>query len=327
MPLGVGASGFMSAGRETTFNTPATPTDVIGLVSETVQDQEEKLPHQAVLGAREINNMSLGVRDIQGPFTYEANPDNLGLILWAALGVEAAPVQVPTTLAYDHDFTPAQNDVDLGSLTLEIDRGLGTSDVFTYGGCVVNSWGMTAQKGSLVNVDVEVFGASELDEQTRTALTIPTLLPYTFSMGNLAIDTVDVAFCNQFSMSIVNNLDTDGGFVLDNSRERNHIYKTTLEISGSMEFEWTALSDAERDAFRDNDTKQLTLTVTSTEEVDTGLYYSMTIDIPKCKYTAAFPNITGRDRVPFTVDWMAIYDATNTIKVTLRDARTTKWGV
>ena len=327
MPLGVGAAGFMSIGRETTFKTPATRDTVIGLVSESVQNQVEKLPAQAVLGAREINNMYLGVEDIQGPFTYEANPDNVGLLLYHALGVEAAPQQVASSLAYDHDFTPAQNDVDLGSFTAEIDRGLGASDVFVYAGCVINSWGITAQKGSLINIDIELLGGTETPGQTRTSLAIPTLLPYTFSMGNLAIDTVDVGYCNQFTMTLNNNLDAEGGFVLDSSRQRNHIYKQTLEVSGSLELEWTALSDAQRAAFTANTTKQLTLTIVSTEAIDTGLFYTLTIDIPKCKYTAAFPNIAGRDRVPFTVDFMAIFDATNTIKITHRDARTTKWGV
>jgi hypothetical protein len=39
------------------------------------------------------------------------------------------------------------------------------------------------------------------------------------------------------------------------------------------------------------------------------------------------PSLSDRGRTPFAVNFEAIYDVTNYIKITHRDARVTKWSV
>jgi len=241
------------------------------------------------------------------------NPDNIGLLLYMALGAEADPAQVDETTAYDHDFTPAGTDTDLGSFTLEIERDI---TCCIYAGCTVNNMTLTAAKGSLVTADFEIVGKSELDDQTAQEL----------SPGSLAIDTVDVAYVNSFNFTYGNNLDVDGGFVLNASRNRSHAYKQGGTLTGSMELEWTSDSDALRDAYLDNTQKQLTLTITSTEAIETGYYYTLTVDIPKVHIMGDPPVLSSRDRTPFTVNFEAVYDATNFVKITHRDAQDTKWS-
>ena len=90
--------------------------------------------------------------------------------------------------------------------------------------------------------------------------------------------------------------------------------------------EWTSDSDDIRDAYLDNTQKQLTLTITSTETIESGYYYTLTIDIPKVHILGDPPTLNARDRLAFTANFEAVYDSTNFIKITLRDARTTKWS-
>ena len=323
MPLGIGAAAKAGIKKETTWGTAVTVDQFLELISEDVKNNVEKIQAGFLFGSRNQYKIYNGIEDVNGSFSMVVNPDNIGLLLYMALGVEADPAQVGTSTAYDHDFTPADTSTDLGSFTLEIDRDI---TCCIYAGCTVNNMTLTAAKGSLVTADFEIVAKSELDDQTAQSLTPSTKIPYTFHFGSMAIGGSDVAYVNSFNMTYGNNLDADGGFVLNGTTNRAHAYKTVGTLTGSMELEWTGTSDALRDAYLDNTQKQLTLTITSTEEIETGYYYTLTIDIPKVHIMGDPPVISTRDRTPFTVNFEAVYDSTNFVKITHRDALTTKWS-
>jgi len=132
---------------------------------------------------------------------------------------------------------------------------------------------------------------------------------------------------NSINLVLANALDSDGGFVMDGNNYRNHLNKQTVALTGSMELEYTSTSDTERDKYRDNTQRYLQLIFTSTEQIEAGYYYTMTWDIYAVHYLTAHPQISGRDRIPFSVDFEAVRDASNGLcTCTLRDARTTKWS-
>ena len=323
MPLGIGAAGRAGIAKETTWGTAVTVDTFIELLTEDVRNNVEKLEAGFLMGSRNNYKYYKGIEDIGGTFSMVLNPDNIGLLLYMALGAEADAAQVDATTAYDHDFTPADTGTDLGSFTLEIERDI---TCCIYAGCTVNNMTLTAAKGSLVTADFEIVGKSELDDQSPQSLSPSSKIPYMFHQGSLAIDTSNVAYVNSFNFTYGNNLDTDGGFVLNGSRNRAHAYKQGGTLTGSMELEWTSDSDALRDAYLDNTQKQLTLTITSTETIEAGYYYTLTVDIPKVHIMGDPPVLSSRDRTPFTVNFEAVYDSTNFVKITHRDARDTKWS-
>lgn len=447
MPIGIGADAIVGIKKETSFGAGGTPVDTyLELISENIKDAIERIPAPYVFGSRNIHKYYEGAHDVGGPFSIVVNPDNIGLLLFLALGAEANAAQVlgltaevteitceadaagslsgeyitiddPTTpyyawfdvagkgsidpavsgktgiivgiaedatatevatavaaaingeadfgagsaaavvtvtnandgaatdatngdtgwavspnvttqgsggAAYDHVFTPAAPAVDLGHFAMEIDRGI---DCSVYTGMTINNFTLSATKGSLVTAGFEIVGKQETDGQTPTGgLTPSTKKPYTFQMGSVKIVDTAVAWVNSFSLTYGNNIDADGGFVLNASPYRAHAYKTTGTLTGTLECEWTAASDEMRDHYIANTPKRIQLIFTSTELVEAGYNYTLSIDIPITHIMGDPPAVSGRDRIAFTVNFEAVYDSTNFIKITHRDARTTKWS-
>jgi len=226
--------------------------------------------------------------------------------------------------AYDHIFTPAGAAVDLGSFVYHIDRHI---ENFKYTGCMVNNFSLKATKGSLVFADFDILAKAEDDAAGAFpgGVTPSVRNPYVFHMGSMNIAGA-VTYVKSFDFTHSWHLDEEGGFVLDGSDTRHHCYKTIETLTGSMELEWTAASDAMRDAYLDNTQKALILTFTSFEAIEAGIYYTLTIEIPKVHILGDPPVISSRDRTPFTVNFEATYDATNFIKITHRDAKNAKWS-
>jgi len=451
--IGIGAGGQAGIIKEGSYGGGGTVDTFLELISEDVRLEQEKIPSAAVISERYMNKYINGAHDVQGSFTIEVNPDNIGLLMYMALGVEANASQVTgataevtditceadtggslsgeyitfsapagdfyawfdvddqgsddpapggtgiavgfpvnTTAdnvaaalataidananfgasaaaavvtitnasngavtdatngdtgwstapdvttqgsggaAYDHVFTPAASGTDLGSFLLEIDRGLGTSNAFKYDGMKVNTMTLNAAKGSLLTAAFDCFGQQETDNISPQTLNPSTLLPFTFSSGTLKIDDqggtpAAVAYVNSINLVLANALDSDGGFVMDGNNYRNHLNKQTVALTGSMELEYTSTSDTERDKYRDNTQRYLQLIFTSTEQIEAGYYYTMTWDIYAVHYLTAHPQISGRDRIPFSVDFEAVRDSSSGLcTCTLRDARTTKWS-
>lgn len=228
-------------------------------------------------------------------------------------------------IAHDHVFTPADGATDLGSFAYFIDRHIKT---FLYKGCVVNNFSMRATKGSFVFADFDILAKSENDNAGAFpgGVTHSTKHPYIFHMGAIMIDDSPVVFVKSFDFTHGWNLDAEGGFVLNGEDTRAHCYKTTGKLTGKMELEWTAASDAMREAYRDNTQKKLELRFTSHEEIEAGYYYELKTEIPKVHILGDPPVISSRDRIPFTANFEAAHDVTNFIKITHRDARNTKWS-
>jgi len=444
--IGIGADTVVGIKKESSFGAGGTPVDTyLELISENVKDTIEKIPAPYVFGSRNIHKYFHGAHDIGGPFSIVVNPDNIGLLLFLALGVEGNATQVlgevaevteitcgadtsgslsgeyillssktvdyyawfdvddagsadpavsgrtgivvgitendantvvATALAaainalgafgasaasevvtitnavdgaatdatigdtgwaaanitqqgsggaaYDHIFTPAGPTVDLGHFAMEIDRGI---DCSVYTGMTIDTFTLTATKGSLLTADFATFGKQEADGQSPTGgLTPSSRLPYTFQMGSVKIVDTAVYWVNSFTLTYVNALDAEGGFVLGASSYRNHLNKTTGLLTGTLDCEWTSASDEMRDHYIDNTPKRIQLILTSTELIEAGYYYTLSIDIPITYIMGEPPAVGSRERIPFTVNFEATYDGTNYWKVTHRDARTTKWS-
>jgi hypothetical protein len=225
--------------------------------------------------------------------------------------------------AYDHVFTPAAVGVDLGSFALEIERG-GTCCL--YNGCVVNEIKFAATRENPLQCTLGLFAQLETDDQTATVLTPSTKIPYLFTHATVKLDTAAIAYVNSFELTYTNEVDADGGFVVNGTAYRAHCYKTTGLLTGSMELEWTSAADTFRDAYLDNTSMKLEFIFTSTEAIEAGYYYTMSIEIPIAKILGEPPVLSDRGRTPFTVNFEAIYDSTNYVKITHRDARSSKWS-
>jgi hypothetical protein len=309
---------------ESAYGSGGTPVSIfLPIISTDMKPNIEKIASPAMFGSRNTQTYYHGKQDPSGSVTLMADPDNIATFVYAALGAEAAAAQVLATSAYDHVFTPAASTVDLPSFAMEIDRE-GTCSLYT--GCVVNEFTLSASLGNPLQCILGLFAKTEADDQSATTLSPSTKLPYLFSHGIVKVDTTQKYYVNSLEFKYSNEVDSEGGFTLNGTAYRHHAYKTTGICTGTMECEWTSDSDALRDAYMDNTSVKLEFIFTSTETIEAGYYYTLSIEVPIAKILGEPPNLSDRGRTPFTVNFEAIYDVTNYIKITHRDARTTKWS-
>jgi Fe-S cluster assembly iron-binding protein IscA len=300
------------------------PDTYLEVISEDIKSNIDYIEAPYVFGGVGPRTFYEGSHDVNGSFTMVVNPDNIGLLLYCTLGAEAAASQVGSTTAYDHVFTPAGAGTDLESFAMQIERGGSCSE---FSGCTVNSMELSASKGSLVQAVFNIVAKDETDDQTAATLTPSTKTPFNFHHATIELDDSSVTYVNSATLTYTNNIDADS-FTMNGTKYRGHAYKMNRMVEGTLECEWDSNSDALRDAYMDaGASKKLELIFTSTETIEAGYYYTLTIEIPKIVILDAYPNISGRtDRTPLSVNFQGIYDSTNFVKVTLRDAQTTQYS-
>jgi hypothetical protein len=326
MALGIGAYTEAAIIEEASYAAGGTYDTFLELrAEETVQKNQEKIDGDYLFGSPILLKTFNGVEAPAGVIPIVANPDNIPVLMFLSLGAEAAASQVGSTTAYDHDFTPAGSATDLKSFAFEIHRDL---HAFEYVGGKVNSVTFKAAKGSFVHADFDCIFQTEDDTHTWTdAVAKSTKLPYSFHMATLKIDTAAVAYVNSCEITHSWNLDVEGCHRMDGNAYIGEPWKTVENISGSLGCEWTSTSDVLRDAYLDNTAVQVTLEIVSTEEIETGYYYTLTIDIPITYFIGDPPVVSDRGRIPFTANFVGAYDSTNNIKITTRDASNSVWKI
>jgi len=318
MAIGVGHNSYLGVAKETTYGVGVAPATFIEYTDESIANTINPITSGALVGSRFKNSILMsGIIDIGGNFKFEANPDNVGLIIGAALGSETT-TQVGTTTAYDHVITPADS---LPSLSIEIGRDVKVS---RYAGCVIDGLTFNADINSILSIEAAIKGASENDSVSAATASYSSKLPYIFTMGTIKIDTVTVAYVKNLSLSLANNLFGDR-YVLNGSQERVGLQPQGSQVTGSMELEFTSDGYAQRTKYLNGTAVALQIIFTSTEEIETGYYYTLTIDVPYIKYQKADANVGGPDVIPFSVDFEAYQPSGDIMTVTLRDARTTNW--
>jgi len=219
----------------------------------------------------------------------------------------------------------APDTTDLDSFVLEVGKEIRQ---MRYAGVMVNTMALSAAKGSILKATFGVLGQSEDDAVgIAPGIAYSPRLAYVFDHGLLKIDDGVVAYVKSFDLTLDNLLAADG-YMLDGSNQRGSLNKQGINLTGTMTLEYTAAAYAQRTAYLDNATKWLTLIFTSTETIEAGYFYTMTVDIKYVKYIEAGDDIGGRDAIPLTIGWTAKAPAAGQefIKVTLRDALAAKWS-
>jgi len=321
--VGAGAA-IAEYNLEASYGNAGTFDVALDLVDESMRENTEPLRSGVVMGSRAHTTYHLGSKGASGDIKFIANPDNLPEILYAALGTEAAEAQVDETTAYDHDFTPEAAGGDLPSLHVGIDKH---GSQYAYPGVMINTLTLEFTKGDYLYVTLGTLAQKELDDQSSLeGLSLSTKLPYIGDYVSLEIGGVAKTYGISGSLTINNFLDEEASYRLTGDRFRSEPRPQTFMVSASIEIEWESGSDALRDAIRDNTDTQVTFVITHETAIEAGYYYTLTIDIPTAKIIGELPVVSTRDRIPFPLTIEGVYNATNLVKVTHRDAKDAKWS-
>lgn len=226
--------------------------------------------------------------------------------------------------AYDHDFTPVAAGGDLPSLHFGIDKH---GSQYAYPGTVINTITFEFAKGDYLYVTLGNLAQKEKDDQSSLqGLNLSSKKPYIGDFASLEVGGVAKTYGISGSITINNFLDEEASYRLTGDRYRSEPRPQTFMVTANLEIEWESGSDALRDAIRDNTDQHVAIVVTNEEAVESGYYYTLTIDIPTAKIIGDLPVLSTRDRIPFSLTIEGVYNATNLVKVTHRDGKTTKWS-
>ena len=160
MPTGTALDAQIGYVAESAWNTAATVTRFIPLVSETLKAEISPIESADIITGRQVptsQQWAQGNKTVGGDVQHEFYVDATGLLLRAAFGTVNTAAAGGTGV---HTFWPASPSV---SLTAQVGRPLvyGTVQPFTYTGCKVQSWELAGAAGEFLTWGMSLMGAEE----------------------------------------------------------------------------------------------------------------------------------------------------------------------
>jgi hypothetical protein len=259
---------------------------------------------------------TMGIRT-ENSLSFLARPDDIGIFLKAAFGVEGTPDTDNGVTT--HRFTPVGNGLTsyLPSMTFMLDK---KTDVFVYTGCKINSLSFSAAQEDFLNVDLEMYGKDELTGGTLSSLTPSPLKAFVFHGGKVSLAGVEMADITSISFSYNNNLEntlqtTSTGLYYKEPQPN------TREINVDLEMLYG--SDAEtwrRNWFKTDDVLSVKLEFESVEEITAGNPYTLTIEVPAAQCSEASMAVGDANGIKQSATLVGIDNSVNTlITVTLKN--------
>lgn len=210
---------------ETAFKTPGTTGQQLSVVSCGVVPQQARQQSGTLTGLRGQARSVTGAKNVTGPISIEAAPEDIGLYLKHLIGA-------PTTTGagpYQHVFQPAASGANAlpGSFALQYNYGnaiASASQFLRLLGCRVSSGTFNFTPNGLQTVQLDVLGSDWLQSNTDLDST-PVQVGHTnWESVNLSVvlgggSPLSVCF-SALSLTINNDLDTEkyclsGGGVRD----------------------------------------------------------------------------------------------------------------
>lgn len=199
MAIPSGLAAQLGVAEETTWGTVVTPSRFYEFRNESLAQTIERMESQGLRAGTRVlrsDRWVAGQKEVGGNIEMEVANRSFGLWLKHALGTIATtqPDAVNDPTVYDHTATPG--DLPVG-LTTQVGRPdeAGTVHPFTYHGCRVASWELSANVGEIGVLSVSLTGE---DEDTSTALAAAsypaglTLLTFVEATLQIAAASVDV---------------------------------------------------------------------------------------------------------------------------------------
>ncbi len=316
-----GSGAKLQVGVQSNWSTIVAQTKAISITKEGLKYVPTYKARDALLGERGPGSMDiLGVK-VEGDFSCLCYPDEIGVLLSAIMGAEASPAAVSGSAVYDHVFTPMSAAVasSLPKLTISVDRVAG---ICGYIGCKLDTMSLEIKKLDYLRATFSMRGYDE-DTDTMDALSLSTKKPLSFAMGAATLGGAAYEI-EEATLKFDNKLEDELHTLYAAGTKMREIEAQGAELTGSVTVLYDTTSHATRSTvFKGGTTTALAFTFTSSDEVLTGKYYTLTISIPVVYITDASPTVENRERLRQTFEIQAAGNPICTI--TLRDGQATKY--
>ncbi len=312
-------------GKETTYGTVAAGTNQIKIASESLKYVADKKNEGLLTGGKAAGKTFTMSKKIEGNISTVAKPDEVGLFLALALGVEANPVVAGGgTLAYEHTFTAIGNGEtdNLPSATGLIDR---IAEQYSYSGLVLDELSFDASPGDFLKIDCKFMGKEEASSATLATLTPSALKSFRFAHGSYKLQGSTLADVTSIKFNYANKAEalqtSSTGYFFTQAKAG------AREITADVEVVYSAASDTIYNTlFKTDDIVSLELTFTSDEIIELATPYSLVITIPNCQINECSVNVGGAETIKQSMKLQAIEEGTDDlIEAVLTNARATKY--
>jgi hypothetical protein len=294
------------------YGTAATMTHQIKIASEDFKFTPTKKQEGVLTGNIGAGYFqSMGIRT-ENSLSFLARPDDLGLFLKAAFGVETVATDSDSGIS-THTFTPLGNGLTdyLPSLTFSFDKKAG---IFVYTGCKINSLSFSCAQEDFLNIDLDIFGSDETYGSTLGTIVPSILKPFTFNGGKVYLAGSEMADITSADFSYNNNLEntiqtTSTGLYYKEPQPNTREITLDLEMLYSTEAEqWR------RDWFKTDDVLTAKLDFTHVSKIgETTEKYKLTINIPATQCTECSMAVGDANGIRQSASLVGIDNSVNTL--------------
>jgi hypothetical protein len=282
MAVGIGLTGFIGYGKETTYGTSVARAHFLEINEEDIVSEEPKIESAALaqVGIRSTKVAQGGIA-ISGNFGFDAQYGGWERLLRQLMGtiVSSQPDVTSNATVWDHTFTIA-DELPTG-LTIEVFRGTETfltepNKSFLYTGCLITSMDLSCGVDDLLKVSFSIMG----QDVSRVAKSTPSYSSTelaVYHQGTVQWNGEDVEASN-FQLTLNNALEARPklGSRLTRAPKRSG----KLDVSGSFQAEFVHFNQF--DDFRNATNRQMVITFLG--PIITGTFrYTITITIAIAK--------------------------------------------
>lgn len=229
-----GADGQIGWKSESTVGTAVTVDTFLPIRSENIKQNIEYLDTQTISARKVLRLTKQGRKSIEGSVTTELPNTDIATFLKHAFGAVSTTGAGP----YEHTFTPS--DTQGSSLTIQVGRPATTGTVhpFTYAGCKVSQWEISAAVGEIAMLDFSVVGMSETTGDALASASYDSSWePFVFTEASLTIDGSAVGTVRDLTLSGNNAIELRHRLGSATSKEPLEIGLRTYEGSVTTDFD------------------------------------------------------------------------------------------
>lgn len=291
----------LQIGKETTWGTAATPTVEIDMISEEFGEEMMVNTEPTLVGKATAGRSDIMGKKVPGGFTMLVKPDNIGLILACALGVEADSSHVASGV-YDHAFSLITgSSATLPFFTAVVDKKTGAKGFVSN---KINSLAFECPSNDYLTAKVASIGRAEASDSLES-LTLSSLRAFNFNDMTVEVDDAILNEVLSCTITLNNNLEDDL-FVADGSEYMIEIDRQRREVTVEMEVLWNSDIDTIRtNHYKAGDPVKLEIIFTG-DTAATGYYYTLTFLLNNAYITAdPIAKISGPERMRTTLSFRA----------------------
>ncbi|MET7914463.1 phage tail tube protein [Streptomyces avermitilis] len=319
MAIGSGLGAQLGIAAEVTYGTFVAPTKFIEFTKESLVLKKTTAQSAGIAAGR---LMALSGRRVvtqteaNGSIDLEVTNKAMGLLLQALMGTSVTPVQQAATTAYLQTHTLA----DTAGKSLTIQKGVpltsGTVTDKTFLGCKVTSAEFSCEAGGMLTASYE-FDSKACDEaQTLATASYPAMSPFHF--GQMAVKTGTFGTeaardgIRKVSVKVERPMAVDRFYAGQSGTKKEPIANDQVKVTGSLEMDYV---DTILDDLHTSDAAT-SLVIEFIGPIIASTYAeTFRITLPAVKFDEAPPSVDGFDVIKPTVQFTALYDGTNPVKI------------